>query len=142
MAGAASPSPQRHLDTADEFQSSSPTTDAQRRGRPRSRDAREATPDQGAGVPPGNVPARAPGRQNVPGEVPLLSLASPQGRGTLRRDRPGPAPARPSPLTARSRRSPGPTRPEEDVSLLEATNQIAVLPTRVSSTRCDERTSS
>ncbi|KAL3224364.1 hypothetical protein MRX96_026628 [Rhipicephalus microplus] len=34
MAGAASPSPQRHLDTADEFQSSSPTTDAQRRGRP------------------------------------------------------------------------------------------------------------
>nr|XP_037291384.1 myb-related transcription factor, partner of profilin-like [Rhipicephalus microplus] len=37
MAGAASPSPQRHLDTADEFQSSSPTTDAQRRGRPRSR---------------------------------------------------------------------------------------------------------
>ncbi|KAL3190583.1 hypothetical protein MRX96_039669 [Rhipicephalus microplus] len=37
MAGAASPSPRRHLDTADEFQSSSPTTDAQRRGRPRSR---------------------------------------------------------------------------------------------------------
>ncbi|KAH8024923.1 hypothetical protein HPB51_002337 [Rhipicephalus microplus] len=37
MAGAASPSPQRHLDTADELQSSSPTTDAQRRGRPRSR---------------------------------------------------------------------------------------------------------
>ncbi|KAL3253016.1 hypothetical protein MRX96_054713 [Rhipicephalus microplus] len=37
MAGAASPSPQRHLDTADKFQSSSPTTAAQRRGRPRSR---------------------------------------------------------------------------------------------------------
>ncbi|KAL3242951.1 hypothetical protein MRX96_047657 [Rhipicephalus microplus] len=37
MAGAASPSPQRHLDTADKFQSSSPTTDAQRRGRPHSR---------------------------------------------------------------------------------------------------------
>ncbi|KAL3178541.1 hypothetical protein MRX96_038431 [Rhipicephalus microplus] len=34
MAGAASPSPQRHLNTADVFQSSSPTTDAQRRGRP------------------------------------------------------------------------------------------------------------
>ncbi|KAL3225357.1 hypothetical protein MRX96_049245 [Rhipicephalus microplus] len=29
MAGAASPSPQRHLDTADELQFSSPTTDAQ-----------------------------------------------------------------------------------------------------------------
>ncbi|KAL3224390.1 hypothetical protein MRX96_049495 [Rhipicephalus microplus] len=29
--------PQRPLDTADEFQSSSPTTDAQRRGRPRFR---------------------------------------------------------------------------------------------------------
>ncbi|KAL3209196.1 hypothetical protein MRX96_009382 [Rhipicephalus microplus] len=37
MAGAASPSPKRHLDTADEFQSSSPTTDNQRRGRPSSR---------------------------------------------------------------------------------------------------------
>ncbi|KAL3190294.1 hypothetical protein MRX96_019828 [Rhipicephalus microplus] len=37
MAGVASPSPQRHLDTADELQSSSPTTDAQRRGRPCSR---------------------------------------------------------------------------------------------------------
>nr|XP_037290555.1 serine/arginine-rich splicing factor 2-like [Rhipicephalus microplus] len=37
MADAASPSPKRHLDTADEFQSSSPTTDNQRRGRPRSR---------------------------------------------------------------------------------------------------------
>ncbi|KAL3233369.1 hypothetical protein MRX96_048408, partial [Rhipicephalus microplus] len=37
MAGAASPFPQRHLDTADEFQSSSTTTNAQRRGRPRSR---------------------------------------------------------------------------------------------------------
>ncbi|KAL3213287.1 hypothetical protein MRX96_035523 [Rhipicephalus microplus] len=37
MAGDASPSPQRHLDTADEFQYSSPTTDAQCRGRPRSR---------------------------------------------------------------------------------------------------------
>ncbi|KAL3171998.1 hypothetical protein MRX96_040651 [Rhipicephalus microplus] len=34
MAGAASPSPQRHLDTADQFETSSPTTDAQRRGRP------------------------------------------------------------------------------------------------------------
>ncbi|KAL3174952.1 hypothetical protein MRX96_010975 [Rhipicephalus microplus] len=34
MAGAASPSPQRHLDTADEYQSSSPTTDAQLRRRP------------------------------------------------------------------------------------------------------------
>ncbi|KAH8023768.1 hypothetical protein HPB51_016663 [Rhipicephalus microplus] len=37
MAGAASPSPQRHLDTAEEFQYSSPPTDAQCRGRPRSR---------------------------------------------------------------------------------------------------------
>ncbi|KAL3195379.1 hypothetical protein MRX96_015849 [Rhipicephalus microplus] len=37
MAGAASPSPQRHLDTADEFQSLSPVTDAQHIGRPRSR---------------------------------------------------------------------------------------------------------
>ncbi|KAL3243680.1 hypothetical protein MRX96_020119 [Rhipicephalus microplus] len=34
MAGASSPSPQRHLDAADEFQSSSPTTDVQRRGGP------------------------------------------------------------------------------------------------------------
>lgn len=105
-------------------------------------DAREAAPDPGAVVPPRDVPARAPGRQNVPGEVPLLSLAPTQSRGTFRRGRPGPAPARPPPLTARSRRSPGPTKPEEDVSLLEATNRIAVLPTRVSSTRCDELTSS
>ncbi|KAL3245036.1 hypothetical protein MRX96_018424 [Rhipicephalus microplus] len=147
MADAASPSPQRHLDTADEFQSSSPTTNAQRRGRPPFQETfqgkpREAAPDQGAVVPPRDVPARAPGRQNVPGEVPLLSLAPTQSRGTFRRGRPGPAPARPPPLTARSRRSPGPTKPEEDVSLLEATNRIAVLPTRVSSTRCDELTSS
>ncbi|KAL1431996.1 hypothetical protein MTO96_013666 [Rhipicephalus appendiculatus] len=34
MAGAASPSPQRHTDTADEFQASSSTADVQRRGRP------------------------------------------------------------------------------------------------------------
>ncbi|KAL1417829.1 hypothetical protein MTO96_006086 [Rhipicephalus appendiculatus] len=37
MAGAASPSPQRHPDTADELQASSSTADVQRRGRPRSR---------------------------------------------------------------------------------------------------------
>ncbi|KAL3184010.1 hypothetical protein MRX96_006324 [Rhipicephalus microplus] len=86
MAGAASSSPQRHLDAADEIQ--------------------DAAPDPGAMVPPRDVPARAPGRQNVPGEVPILSLAPTQSRGTFRRGRPGPAPARPTPLTARSRRSP------------------------------------
>lgn len=37
MAGAASPSTQRDPDTADKFQASSSTADAQRRGRPRSR---------------------------------------------------------------------------------------------------------
>ncbi|KAL3195480.1 hypothetical protein MRX96_045653 [Rhipicephalus microplus] len=37
MAGAVSPSRQCHLDTADEFQSLSPTTAAESRGRPRSR---------------------------------------------------------------------------------------------------------
>ncbi|KAL3247548.1 hypothetical protein MRX96_056977 [Rhipicephalus microplus] len=104
--------------------------------------AREAAPDPGAAVAPGDVPSRTPGRQNGPGEVSLLSLAPPQGRGTFSRGRPGPAPARPPPLTARRRRSPGPTKPEEDVSVLEATNRIAVFPTRVSSTRCDELTSS
>ncbi|KAL3197593.1 hypothetical protein MRX96_044860 [Rhipicephalus microplus] len=143
MAGVASPSPQRHLDTADEFQSSSPPHGCSaQRTPPVPGDAREAAPDPGAVVPPRDVPARAPGQQNVPGEVPLLSLAPTPSRGTFRRGRPGPAPARPPPLTARSRRSFGPTRPEEDVSLLEATNRVAILPTRVSSTRCDELTSS
>ncbi|KAL3228213.1 hypothetical protein MRX96_004117 [Rhipicephalus microplus] len=81
----------------------SPTTDAQRRGRPPFQgDAREAAPDPGAVVPPRDVPARAPGRQNVSREVALLSLAPTQGWGTFRRGRPGPAPARPPPLTARS----------------------------------------
>ncbi|KAH8023342.1 hypothetical protein HPB51_012156 [Rhipicephalus microplus] len=110
-------------------------------GAPASGDAREVASVPGAVVPPWDVPARAPGRQNVPGGVPRLSLP-PQGGGTFRRGRPGPAPARPPPLTARSRRSPVATRPEEGVCLLEATNGIAVLPTRVSSTRCDELTSS
>ncbi|KAL3225094.1 hypothetical protein MRX96_004677 [Rhipicephalus microplus] len=144
MAGAASPSPQRHLDTADEFQSSSPTHHgcSAQRTPPIPGDARDATPDPGGVVPPRDVSPRAPGRQNVPGEAPLLSLAPTQSRGTFRPGRPGPAPARPPPLTARSRRFPGPTKPEKDVSLLEATNRIAVLPTRVSSTRCDELTSS
>ncbi|KAL3199219.1 hypothetical protein MRX96_043982 [Rhipicephalus microplus] len=91
-------------------------------GTPASRDGREATPGSGAVVPPGDVLVRAPGRQNVPEEVPLLSLAPPQGRDTFRRGRPGPAHACPPPLTARRRRSPGLTRPEEEVSLLEATN--------------------
>ncbi|KAL3213735.1 hypothetical protein MRX96_035234 [Rhipicephalus microplus] len=143
MAGAASTTPQRHLDAADEFQSSSHTTDAQRRGRPPLQgDAWEAAPDPGAVVPPGDVPARSPGRQNVPGEVTFLSIAPPQGRGTLRRGRPGPAPTRPPPLTTKSRCSHGPTKSEEDVNLLEATNRIAVFPTRLSLTRCDELTSS
>ncbi|KAL3176225.1 hypothetical protein MRX96_010545 [Rhipicephalus microplus] len=142
MAGAASPSPQRHLDTADEFQSSSPTTDAQRRGLPPSRGRPGSRSGSSAVVPPGDVPARAPGRQNAPGEVPLLSPSLFQGRGTFCRGRPGPAPAHPSHLRARSRRYPGLTRPEEDVSLLEATNQITLLPTRMSSTRCNELTGS
>ncbi|KAL3225060.1 hypothetical protein MRX96_004647 [Rhipicephalus microplus] len=92
-------------------------------------DAQEGAPDPGAVVPCGDVLARAPGRQNVPGEVLLLSLTPPQTRGAFRRGRPGPAPARPPPLTAKSRRSPGPKRPEENVTLLEAIHRIAVLPT-------------
>ncbi|KAL3184410.1 hypothetical protein MRX96_031823 [Rhipicephalus microplus] len=86
--------------------------------------AREATLNPGATVPPGYVPARAPGRQNRTEEVPLLSFAAPQGRGTFRRGRPRPAPARPPPFTARSRRSMGPIKPGR-TCLLEATNRIS-----------------
>ncbi|KAL3220488.1 hypothetical protein MRX96_029838 [Rhipicephalus microplus] len=111
-------------------------------GAPAPGDAQEATPDPGAVVPPEDVLVRAPGRQNVPGEVTLLSVATRQGRGIFHRGRAGPASTRLPPLTPRNRRSPGPTRPEEDVSFLEVTNEIAVLPTRVSSTRSDELTSS
>ncbi|KAL3226881.1 hypothetical protein MRX96_024601 [Rhipicephalus microplus] len=47
---------------------------------PASGDAREVASVPGAVVPPWDVPARAPGRQNVPGGVPRLSLP-PQGGG-------------------------------------------------------------
>ncbi|KAH7989021.1 hypothetical protein HPB52_024350 [Rhipicephalus sanguineus] len=107
--------------------------------------ALEAIPDPGAVVPQGDVPAPAPGRQNglIRGDAPLLSLAPAPRRGTTRRGEPGRAPARPPPLRARrSRRSPGPTRHEKDVSLLEATTRLAVLPTRRSSTSSDELMSS
>ncbi|KAL3213701.1 hypothetical protein MRX96_007720 [Rhipicephalus microplus] len=43
-------------------------------------DAWKATPGLGTTVPPGYVPARAPGRQNRTREVPLLSFAPPRGR--------------------------------------------------------------
>ncbi|KAH7983207.1 hypothetical protein HPB52_010171 [Rhipicephalus sanguineus] len=135
MAGAASPSPQRQPDTADEFQASSSTADAQRRGA-----ALEVIPDPGAVVTQGDVPAPAPGRQDGPirGDAPLLSLAPDPRRGTTRRGEPGRAPARPPPLRARrSRRSPGPTRHEKDVSLLEATTRLVILPMRRSSTSSD-----
>ncbi|KAH7955344.1 hypothetical protein HPB52_000379 [Rhipicephalus sanguineus] len=105
----------------------------------------EVIPDPGAVVPQGDVPAPAPGRQNglIRGDAPLLSLAPAPRRGTTRRGEPGRAPARPPPLKARrSRRSPGPTRHEKDVSLLEATTRLAVLPTRRSSTSSDELMSS
>ncbi|KAH6941972.1 hypothetical protein HPB50_026066 [Hyalomma asiaticum] len=111
MAGVASPSTQRHPDTADEFQTSSSTVDAQCRRRPA----------PGATVPPGDVPAPAPGRQNGPihRDAPLPCLAPAPGRGMAHRGGPGRTPARPPPLRARSsRRSPGPARPEKEVKEL------------------------
>ncbi|KAL3177672.1 hypothetical protein MRX96_009605 [Rhipicephalus microplus] len=43
-------------------------------------DTREAAPDPGAVVPSRNFPARAPGRENEPEEVPPVSLTAPQGQ--------------------------------------------------------------
>ncbi|KAL3211551.1 hypothetical protein MRX96_052009 [Rhipicephalus microplus] len=51
-----------------------------------------------------------------PGKFKILNLTPPQGRGTLFRGPARSAPARPPLLIARSRRSPGPTWPEEEVS--------------------------
>ncbi|KAL3174909.1 hypothetical protein MRX96_010938 [Rhipicephalus microplus] len=102
-------------------------------------DAREAAPDPGVVVPPRDVPAHAPGRKNVPGEIPLLSLAPTQSRGTFRG---GPTRSRSRTPTTSNSKKPTLSWADKARGRREATNQIAVLPARVSSTRCDELTSS
>ncbi|KAL3257524.1 hypothetical protein MRX96_046472 [Rhipicephalus microplus] len=72
----------RHLYTVDEFQSLSPTTDAQRRGRPRSRGcsgSRSGSRRHGAS----RIRLALQVDRTGPGKVPLFSLAPPQGRGLV-----------------------------------------------------------
>ncbi|KAL1484351.1 hypothetical protein MTO96_050048 [Rhipicephalus appendiculatus] len=145
MAGAASPSPQRHPDTADEFEASSSTADVQRRGRPRSRGrsgGRSGFRGRGASKGMFQLPLQVDGTGPFAGRLRFSASLQLQAAQRLVGADQVPLPHAQHLLEARSRHSPGPTRPEEDVSLQEATTRLAVLPKRRSATSCDELTSS
>ncbi|KAH8009222.1 hypothetical protein HPB51_013411 [Rhipicephalus microplus] len=140
MAGAASPS-RNITPTADEFQASSSTTDAQCRGRPRSMGHSEGYSGSRHHGASRDVLACAPGRQNGPEKLHFASLLHLKPGHDLS----GPTKSRFRTLTtSKSKKlthswvSKAPRR----VCRLEATTRITVLPRRMRSTSCDKLTSS